>query len=630
MKCCWPSPFSATLLLLIPSLAYGIEPGKLGDEQVRLDITNATSLVYNVDNRDSKPNQVNTRVNDHWGMWYNRLNLQATWGKWTAGLRLDNAWFYRSPNAVQVAIDLTDEQQESNPSGLPAPTFFRQKLLESTQELSNRYINWLYPAKYYVGYTTRDVELTAGDFYAQLGRGLVLSVRKLDELSSDTTVRGARVTGRIRTDGLRLRLTALGGVMNPLRLDEASGRYLSVNGSVTPGEIALTEAGMPRSVSVKPAATEAIVRGDTPTYAPDRLMGGQIEIAPKGVKFGSQGVFLKRQDPLSDDVVRKADSIINLSQSVDVADFDGHGAGYLEVAYQNLSDNSGEKSELVDPGYAVYASVSIIELPFSMLFEGKHYRRFFPLRSNVDLSRAREFSLVQYSAPPTTEAYWNDSEFEGFNTCVTGGRLKPEVEVGANESLYTWVGHYQTWAESVSNDACDTSSGNLNRVWDFAVGGEITSMNRKSRAGFTVGGRLDHTDRSINDGFGETHVFYQEGYARYDVIQWLSGPFSLQFQGWHRRRRQSLGGADEPWMEGQHLTGFDWAPHFSAAFGVEYDTNPQTPDTYFNGQISYKFTEDTSVALFAGQRRGALRCVAGVCRVFPPFEGARLDAVARF
>jgi hypothetical protein len=37
-----------------------------------------------------------------------------------------------------------------------------------------------------------------------------------------------------------------------------------------------------------------------------------------------------------------------------------------------------------------------------------------------------------------------------------------------------------------------------------------------------------------------------------------------------------------------------------------------------------------TVSVFVGQRRGAIRCVSGVCRQFPPFEGARLELVSRF
>src|SRR5690606_29998222 len=124
--------------------------------------------------------------------------------------------------------------------------FERVKITEAGIELSNRYIDWIYPAKYTLSYATRDVELSVGDATVQLGRGLVLSVRKLDELASDTTVRGLHAIARLRSESVRVKLTAVAGAMNPLRIDESSGRYLGVHDSVTPGFLALTEAGMPR------------------------------------------------------------------------------------------------------------------------------------------------------------------------------------------------------------------------------------------------------------------------------------------------------------------------------------------------------------------------------------------------
>jgi hypothetical protein len=36
------------------------------------------------------------------------------------------------------------------------------------------------------------------------------------------------------------------------------------------------------------------------------------------------------------------------------------------------------------------------------------------------------------------------------------------------------------------------------------------------------------------------------------------------------------------------------------------------------------------VQLFVDQRRAALRCIAGICRVYPAYEGARLEVVSRF
>jgi hypothetical protein len=432
-------------------------------------------------------------------------------------------------------------------------------------------------------------------------------------------------------------MTALGGSLNPLRIDEASGRYLGVTSQVTSGFSSVTEAGMPRAIQGPFDATLA------PTYAPDRVIGGQIEGGVRLLSLGVQASEIDRTlvdlgtgtpSALSPGVVRSAEAVRTGSVSLNAPDLDGHGAAYVEVALQDLvypSAFAGSGTELPGRGHAVYGNLSVTGRPITVTAEMKHYRRFFPLLGNVDTVRAPEYTVLQYNTPPTTEPFWVDTEFEGFNTCVTGGRVRTDVEVGPGTNVYGAVGHYRTWAESVANEQCDTADTNLNRVWDTAAGFEIVSRNRKSRASATVGSRFDDTDRPIPDpSGGETHVFYREIYVRYDIIQWLGGPFALKLQGWNRRRRETLGGPVEPWLELQHLTGIEWAPRLTVGVGVEYTGNPQFPPLYFNGVLSYALSPSSNLSLFAGQRRGGLRCVSGVCRVYPPFEGVRLDATFRF
>src|SRR3954468_1417418 len=88
------------------SAGSALEPVSVFGAPVAFDVTESSTLLYNFDNRDTRPNQVATRANDDWGMFYNRLNVLANGGTWQAGLRLDNAWFYRSPNATQIGLDL--------------------------------------------------------------------------------------------------------------------------------------------------------------------------------------------------------------------------------------------------------------------------------------------------------------------------------------------------------------------------------------------------------------------------------------------------------------------------------------------------------------------------------------------
>ena len=136
---------------------------------------------------------------------------------------------------------------------------------------------------------------------------------------------------------------------------------------------------------------------------------------------------------------------------------------------------------------------------------------------------------------------------------------------------------------------------------------------------------------------GPTAVFYREGYVRYDFSQQLGKKFSLSMLGYHRKRYEPVGLA-KPWNEGENILALNFNPHFSFIFGYEYQTRPGFPTHYFNGAIQYRSKSNKKwyhqltdqVRLFVGQRRAAFRCVGGTCRVFPAFEGGKLELVSRF
>ncbi len=47
------------------------------------------------------------------------------------------------------------------------------------------------------------------------------------------------------------------------------------------------------------------------------------------------------------------------------------------------------------------------------------------------------------------------------------------------------------------------------------------------------------------------------------------------------------------------------------------------------GTLTWNITPATSLALFGGGNRPGLKCVSGVCRDFPAFQGVRLEFVLR-
>lgn len=331
---------------------------------------------------------------------------------------------------------------------------------------------------------------------------------------------------------------------------------------------------------------------------------------------------------LASDPARAAGRISNASLVFELPQLPESGALYVEYAHQWRAATRVPGTE-PGAGGALYASLNLNPRPFTLTAEFKHYRSFYPLAAHVDVARAREFTPIQYSTPPTTEAVWNDTQFEHFNTCVTGGRLRNDVELAPGISLLSWVGHYHTWGERSSD--CSPSMETLNRVWDVAGGIETASRDRQRKLNLALGTRFDSSARPFTTVAGHAATaYYRELYLRYDVVQRLPRDLSLQFHGWLRRRHQALGGPSDAWFQGTTESGVSIGSAWNLVLGLEYDENPAVPRTYVNGQVRYNLTTSSNLGLFVGQRQGGQRCVSGVCRVFPPFEGARLDATLRF
>jgi len=265
---------------------------------------------------------------------------------------------------------------------------------------------------------------------------------------------------------------------------------------------------------------------------------------------------------------------------------------------------------------------------------------------------APEYGVVSYSAAPTVEPIYVEP-IEAPNVCMTGGRARLDYNYTNETIAYAWFGRYRSYTEIPGNELCGSLDDKYRTdTSDTAVGVDLRREGGKSIARVWLGARL--AERAIaseaTNARGATDVLYYEGYIRYDVVKHIKGPFSLQLQGFHRNRYLPTTHA-RPWNEGENYTALTWSPHLSVVFGYEYSTRPgcqpelATEDEYkvvlchyLSGGLNYRAGDtDTTlhrifntVNVFVGQRRGAIRCVSGVCRLFPPFEGARLELVSRF
>jgi hypothetical protein len=638
-------PLFAALLTLAPN-ARAIEIESVAGEPMAIDVTNTAIFNYHFNNRNDQSEaldgNVGTLVDDHYGELLDRLNVQVGWWRLRLGLRLDVATFMGATSRLD-AEGIAQAEVGPDASGATVNAYANQ----IRRELNTRFLNTVYPSKLWVDYTHPGLQVTLGDFYAQLGRGLVFSVRKIDELAVDTTVRGGKIVFNRELGPLRVGATALAGQMNPLRVDETTGRRL--HGAGSPLFFGFPTANDLTTFDFNEVGTPyRLTEAAQPSYLEDTVIAGRVEAGMAFAQLGVNGSILVRsKDPtcVTEDgaACEAAPTIRTFSGSLNVPSIAKHGDIYLEVAGQKYGDST-------TLGYAVYGSANAYAGPVTVSLEGKHYRSFLPLAANIGGSvgfDAAEFNVIAYNQPPTVEPIY--VELIGSpNVCITGGRGRVDVRFTRSASVYGWLGRYTSYSEhNAQNTSCDTSDKNQTNTWDAAIGSELDFEGGKSHTRAWVGARATNlevpTEGYVNV-IGATDAFYQEGYLRYDVVKHITGPFTVQLQGFHRRRYEPSRQGTH-WYEGENYTALQWSPHISAIIGYEYLTREGCDDDdetkichYVNGGVQWKSGSHEkvwqqlldTVQVFVGQRRGAVRCVSGVCRQFPPFEGAKLEVVSRF
>jgi len=601
----------------VPRSALAVDLPTVADSKVTLDVTETSVVAQRFNAREGEV------ANDQgYFSWLNRLNAVLSWKKLTLGVRLDSSAYAMRPEDR----DFATPQLKTN----------------AAKDGATRYRDAVYVAKLFLTYKGDGLEVTAGDAYVQFGRGLVLSMRKVDELGIDTTLFGGKVVATKDIFGL----TLVAGLANPARVDEPTGRALF----------------LPRALPNDPL-------GPQPVFGNDRIVGASIT-AGRGlpVVLSTNGVVLSRCAPyhynadgtINDSTLNapfgtceepdrttfldklnnnkvgpvfESRQTINASQTLEVPNLWGHGNFYLEGAVQKR--DVGDALTANTEGNALYGAFVTSGGPVTNTVEVKSYRNFYPLAASVDISRVSAFGNIAYSAPPTAEPVIADAMFGFFNACVTGGRDRLDYRLTNTLLVYGTFGYYVSASEQ-PGAGCDRfgrstatdKDAATNYATDVSAGAEWRFDDDKSIAFFNVTGRRDVK--------GNGEDYYREVAGSYSVTKYISGPYSVELAGRHRYRIQEgeniRGGAFDgsPWWQGEHQTALKVAPKWILSQGIEYTSFIGLPTYYVNGGILYRFTSQSNIRLYAGQNRGGLRCVSGICRVFPAFSGARAELTIRF
>ena len=272
-------------------------------------------------------NQNNRTDDDHFGGWQNRLNVLGTAGDFVAQTRLDSAVFVH------------------------APTLNNNARLE----------------RFGLQYEHGAWRLQGGDGYVQLGRGIVLSVRKGDEVGVDMALRG----GQVEYNAPVQQATLFAGVLNPANIDAVSQKLVAD----------------PR----------------------DLLAGGRwLYTGHEKFQLGLFGIYLQPHERV---LPSQRDDTVSGGLHLDVPDLLGS-ALYVEADAQqrHLAGTS-------QVGKAAYVTLDTHVGPVDALLEGIYLNAFETLGSRNTATGAR----FAYNRPPTLERIQDEVD---NNRDVLGGRLR--------------------------------------------------------------------------------------------------------------------------------------------------------------------------------------------------------------
>lgn len=492
-------------LLPIPARADDTE------STTRVTVTNTLTTEYWGDNANQRDDD------DDFGVLVDRLNLGVTAGELSGALRFD---------VIQVLAPPTDQYGDT-------VTIERFSL------------------KYRRGAWT----FTGGDFFRQLGRGIMLSIRKVDEAGVDLSIRG----GELDYAGEVHRLSLFAGAVNPGNIDPVSRKKVEDSN--------------------------------------DLLVGGRYELARfELATFGLLGLY---QQPRERIVPDERDATINGGVYVEMPALAEGLALYLEADVQDRR-LIGEHTL----GKALYATADATLGPLVFLLEGLYLDEWEQRGSRNTALNTR----FDYNQPPTLERL----DQEVFNNRDTlGGRLR--VETTFDEPYLVLYAN----AAFRMNDFGEQSEvrslhgfGGFEYYWDDGA----------SRLLFAAGYRDEWNDvgqiRSlINLDIDYLHAIGEEG-AAFHILS------NSQF-----RTLQ-----EQSFVRGSTLIGFEQAGTGGVTFEIGYDTqNPseEVRNLFLAAIFSLDVTEWLRVRATGGTQRGGIKCVAGVCRVYPEFAGATAELIVR-
>lgn len=416
-----------------------------------------------------------------------------------------------------------------------------------------------------------DWTITGGDIYRQLGRGIVLSIRKVDEAGLDVSLRGGLVEYR----GQDHRAFVFAGRVNPANIDAVNQRYVE------------------------------------PVH--DAVAGYEYELrAIPGARLRLFGAFIDVGERV---VADEPDRSYAQGLAVELPRIAPWLSAYAEADVQHRT-RAGESAL----GLAATAAATITAPTTTLLMESLWLDDFEQLGSGNSALSGAPF---RYNQPPTLERI--DQETLNASTSV-GGRIRVEQRLTDGGSIAYASGNLIV-SERGSPIEIRTAHGYAGLLSRYQDG--------RSRVEVSAGYR-DETQTNLPPRELELATFYpghrqlkSMRHAELDWLQAVGAGTALHVASTNEFRTLE----SNRYARGSVFLGVDRARLGGLTFELGYDTQfdgPGIRQYFFAGVARWEATPSVTLSAIGGTQRGGIKCVNGICREYPAFAGARVEAVARF
>ncbi len=498
------------LSILIASL---ITAGTASARDVPVRLTDTLIIQHHTDNKNGESND------DDYSAVLNRLNISATSGTLTTSARVDSMYFHDSP------IDWHNDDAR-------------------LERLSVRYK---------LGKWT----LKLGDYYRQLGRGIALALRKVDEAGVDIGLRG----GEASYSGSEHKLGLFAGRTNIVNIDALKQRFVE-----DPDDV---------------------------------LAGGWYSWRGlKWMEIGTHYVFRYNESKRSASELDDGSNFIG--GTLNFPNLGGYGSLFLETDYQQMRE-----VDAVTDGKAAYGALDLFLGNTSVLVEG------------IFLDGIQQFGStnlygepVRYNLPPTLERIDQETS-RGQNEW--GGKMRIEQSLAEGDAVIYVNGVYKT---------LDPDKGNEVRQIHAFGGTEVQYNGGRSRVNISGGWRDE--DNTAGDEAVDIKGMY---HVELDYLQYITKGYAIHIATNYEFR--DLEG--DEYIRGSAFLGLQKSGIGSLTFehGLDTsDTRDNIRSQFLAGILSWEAARWMKVRSTVGTQRGGLKCIAGVCRVYPSFSGYHLEIIA--